>query len=462
MKIVIVGAGQVGGTLAEHLAVEKNDVTLIDTDEDRLHSLQDRLDIRTITGTGSHPDVLLRAGTEDADMLVAVTNLDEVNIVACQVAHTLFKTPKKIARIRSASFSGPRWKGDLFAQGQIPVDVVITPEQVVTDYIQRLVEQPGSLQVLDFADGRMRMVALRAGEGGGPLVGRELRSLREALPNLDCRVAAIFRQDRPVAPEGGTVIEAGDEIFVIAARDHIQRVMDEMRRHESAYRRIMIAGGGNIGLRLARALERDHNVKLIEMSRARCAVIADALEHCIVLNGAATDQELLREENIDQTDLFIALTNDDETNIMASLLAKRLGCRRVITLIQNAVYADLLQGSEIDVAFSPQQATASELLTHVRKSGAVRVHSLRRGAAEAMEMIVHGDARSSKVVGRRIEEIRSPPGATLAALERNGEVIIAHRDTVIESGDHVVVFVIDKDRVRDIERLFQVGFMFFR
>ncbi|MCK9467791.1 MAG: Trk system potassium transporter TrkA [Porticoccaceae bacterium] len=460
MKITIVGAGQVGGTLAEHLAGEANDITVVDINGNRLQELQDRLDIRTVLGMGCHPDVLLRAGMEDADMIVAVTSSDEINMLACQVAYSLFRTPTKIARVRAQSYANPRFRDKLFTAEHIPVDVLITPEQVVTDYIRRLVEQPGSLQVLDFANGIMQLVAVRA-YNGGPLVGKQLRSLKEHLPKVDTRVAAIFRHDRSIVPKGDTVIEAGDEVFFIAARDNIRTVLGELRQQELPYRRLIIAGGGNVGFRLAQALEHDYNVKIIEFTRARCEFLAEHLDRTTVLNGSATDQDLLREENIDKTDLFLALTNDDEVNIMASLLAKRLGCRKVLTLIQNPVYADLMQAGEIDIAVSPQQATASLLLTHVRKSGAVNVHSLRRGAAEALEIIVHGDAKSSKVVGRKIEDIVSPPGATLAALERNGKVVIAHRDTVIENGDHVIVFVVDKRRVKDIERLFQVGFSFF-
>ncbi|MAT50597.1 MAG: Trk system potassium transporter TrkA [Porticoccaceae bacterium] len=460
MKIIIIGAGQVGGTLTEHLASEANDITVVDVDTERLQELQDRLDIRSVSGMGCQPDTLLRAGIEDADMIVAVTSSDEINMLACQVAYSLFRTPTKIARIRSNSYVHPRYKDKLFTPDNLPVDVVITPEQVVTDYIQRLVEQPGSLQVLDFADGIMQLVAVRAYDDG-PLVGHHLRSLRDHMPNVDCRVAAIFRRDRPIVPEGDTVIEAGDEVFFIAAKKDIRKVMGELRQLENPYKRLIIAGGGNIGYRLAQALESHYNVKIIEFSKSRCEFLAEHLEHSVVLNGSATDQELLLEESIEKTDLFLALTNDDEVNIMASLLAKRLGTRKVMTLIQNQVYANLMQGGEIDIAISPQQATTSLLLTHVRKSGAVNVHSLRRGAAEALEIIVHGDPKNSKVVGRTIEQIKSPPGATLAALERNGEVIIAHRDTVIESGDHVIVFVVDKTKVKDIERLFQVGFTFF-
>jgi trk system potassium uptake protein TrkA len=460
MKIIIVGAGQVGGTLAEHLAGEANDITVVDIDSDRLRELQDRLDIRTVQGMGCYPDVLMRAGIEDADMIVTVTSSDEINMLACQVAYSLYRTPTKIARVRAQNYAMPRIRDKLFSADHLAVDVLITPEKVVTDYIHRLVEQPGSLQVLDFGSGIMQLVAVRAYDHG-PLVGRQLRSLRQNMPGVDCRVAAIFRKDRPIVPEGDTAIEAGDEVFFIAAKKNIRKVMGALHERENPYRRLIIAGGGNIGFRLAQALEKDYNVKIIEFSKPRCEFLAEHLTRATVLNGSATDQELLLEESIDKTDLFLALTNDDEVNIMASLLAKRLGARKVMTLIQNQVYANLMQGGEIDIAISPQQATTSLLLTHVRKSGAVNVHSLRRGAAEALEIIVHGDAKSSKVVGRRIEDIKSPPGATLAALERNGEVVIARRDTVIESGDHAIVFVIDKKRVKDIERLFQVGFSFF-
>lgn len=460
MKIVIVGAGEVGGTLAEHLASEDNDISLIDRDAKRLRDLQDRLDIRTVHGMGSYPDVLLRAGIEDADMLVAVTLSDEVNITACQIAYSLFRTPKKIARVRHGSYTSKKYCDKLFNDTNIPIDYLITPEQVVTDYIYKLIEQPGALQVLDFADGIVQLVAVRAIEGG-PLVGQELRFLREHMPNVDARVAAIFRKDRPLVPEGDTVIEEDDEVFFIAAKKNIRKVMGELRRLENPYHRLIIAGGGNIGFRLAKALEGRYNIKIIEFSEERCQFLSERLNNTMVLHGSATDQELQLEENIDKTDVFLALTNDDEVNIMASLLAKRLGCKKVMTLITNTVYADLVQGGEIDIAISPQQATTSALLAHVRKGDTVSAHSLRRGAAEALEIIVHGDKKSSKVVGRAIEELKQIPGATLAAIVRNGEVIICHHDTVVQNNDHAIVFVVDKRRTRDVEKLFQVGFTFF-
>lgn len=464
MKIVILGAGQVGGTLAESLAREDNDITLVDTDAARLNELRDRLDIGTVNGPGSIPSVLKQAGIEDADLLVAVTSIDEVNMMACQIAHSLFHTPTRIARIRTPGYTAPGVASQLFNKENLPVDVVITPEQLVTEHIQRLIEQPGALQVLDFADGSVQLVAVRAYEGG-PLVGKELKAIRDHMPDVDARVAAIFRKDRPIMPEGNTVIEDGDEVFFIAARKHIRKVMSELRRLEKPYKRLMIAGGGNIGQRLAQAMENDYHVKLIEMSEERCRQLSEVLNHTVVLNGQAADQDLMLEEGIESTDVFLALTNNDAANIMASMLAKQLGAGKVMTLINTPAYADLVQGSTIDIAISPQQVTTSSLLTYVRKGDMVRVHSLRRGAAEAIEIIAHGDKRSSKVVGRAIEDIKLPAGATIGAIVREGkkgpQVIMGHHDVVIENDDHVIVFLVDKRRTRDIEKLFAVGLSFF-
>ncbi len=461
MKIIILGAGQVGGTLAENLASEANDITVIDSNESRLRELCDRIDIGVVAGEGSHPDVLVQGGIEDADLLVAVTNNDEINMIACQVAHSLFSTPTKIARVRSTAYlAQPR----LFREDSIPIDVLISPEQLVSNYVFRLIEHPGALQVLDFAEGRVQLVAVRA-YYGGPLVGQELRFLRQHMPSVDTRVAAIYRRDRPITPEGSTLIEADDEVFFIAAKSDIRAVMSELRRLESPYRRLIVAGGGNIGLRLARKLEARYSVKLIEYHAARCKYLSEQLEHAIVLHGSASDQDLLLEENIEDTDVFLALTNDDEANVMASMLAKRLGARKVMCLINNPAYVDLVQGGEIDIAISPQQTTIGSLLTHVRRGDMVNVHSLRRGAAEAIEVIAHGDSRSSKVVGKSIEDIDLPDGANVGAIVRESpqgsQVIIAHDDVVVETGDHVIVFLIDKKHTRDIERLFQVGFTFF-
>lgn len=466
MKIIILGAGRVGGTLAANLSSEANDITVVDSDVDSLRELQDRFDIGVVAGHASYPHILLQAGIEDADMLIAVTGVDEINMVACQIAHSLFRTPTKIARIRSQAYAN--YDG-LFRNEAIPVDVIISPEQLVSDYIYRLVEHPGALQVLDFAGGLVQLVAVKA-YFGGPLVGQELRFLRKHMPNVETRVAAIYRRNRPLLPTGSTVIEADDEVFFIAANDDIRSVMSELRRLDRDYKRIIIAGGGNIGLRLAKQLENQYSVKIIEFSSQRAAYLSEHLNNTIVLMGSSSDQELLLEENIEDTDVFLAVTNSDEANIMSSLLAKRMGARKVLTLISNPAYVDLVQGGELDIAISPQQATIGTLLTHVRRGDIVNVHSLRRGAAEAIEVIAHGDEKTSKVVGKAVEDIDLPEGATIGAIVRREQsededsppqVIIANDDLIIESGDHVIVFLIDKRYTRDIERLFQVGFTFF-
>ncbi len=457
MKIIILGAGQVGGTLAEHLASEANDITVVDTDGERLRDLGDRLDIRTVQGRGSLPTVLRQAGADDADMLVAVTNSDETNMVACQVAYSLFHTPTKIARVRESAYLT---RDELFHNDHIPVDVLISPEQVVTNYIKRLIEHPGSLQVIDFAEGKAQLVAVKA-YYGGPLVGQQLRQIRAHMPNVDTRVAAIFRRDRPITPRGDTVIEADDEVFFIAAKKDIRAVMGELRRIDETNKRVVIAGGGQIGERLAEAIESRYQVKIIELTPARCRHLCDTLESTVVLLGSASDKDLMLEENIADADIFLALTNDDEANIMSSLLAKRLGARKVMTIINNPAYVDLVQGGEIDIAISPQLATIGTLLAHVRRGDIVSVHSLRRGAAEAIEAVAHGDSKSSKVVGKAIEYIALPPGTTIGAIIRDEEGMIAHDDTMIASGDHVILFVVDKKHIRDVEKLFHVGLSFF-
>ena len=459
MKIIILGAGEVGGNLAQNLIKEAGDITVVDTDADRLRELQDRFDIRTVRGLASHPDVMRQAGADDADMLIAVTNADEVNMVACQIAHTVFHTPTKIARIRSTAYVKPEFAG-IFRSDATPVDFIVNPEQIVTHDIRRLIDNPGALQVMDFAEGQVQLVGIKA-HYGGPLVDKELRYIREHMPMVDTRVAAIFRQNRPIIPEGTTVIEANDEVFFIAAATDIQAVMSEMRRTERPNRRLIIAGGGHIGQGLASAVEQKYGVRIIERSRQRCYELSEALDRAIVLAGDASDRDLLIEENIEETDVFCAVTNDDEANIMSSMLAKSLGARKVITLINNPAYVDLIEGSEIDIAISPQLATLGSILQHIRRGDVVRVHSLRRGAAEAIEAIAHGDKRSSKVVGRTLGQIDLPPGTNIGALVRGDDVIIAHDDVMVEPDDHLILFLVDKSRIGQVEKLFQAPFSFF-
>jgi trk system potassium uptake protein TrkA len=474
MKILILGAGQVGASVAEALSSEANDITVIDQDRDALAALADRLDVRTVAGNAAYPNVLRDAGIEDTDMLVAVTQSDQTNLVACKIARSLFNVSTRIARLRSPDLLDPA----LLGNENFAVDYAICPEQDITDYIAKLVEFPEALQVLEFAGGKVTLVGVRAKQDG-LLVGKPIRTMREHLPpGVDARIAAIFREHQPLDPDGDTVIEPGDEVFLLADSRHIRPVLKELRRNREPVRRVMIAGGGNIGQRVAQTLEGRYEVKLIEVDRRRAEVIAGKLAKTLVLHGEATDENLLAQENIDEIDMFLALTNDDEDNIMAASLAKRLGCKRVLALINRRAYADMVQGGPIDIGLSPAQVSIGALLTHVRRGDVVKVHSLRRGAAEALELIAHGDKNSSKVVGRRIEELPKIKGAHIGAIVRTSKqaetvvrngiavydyverVIIPHHDTVIESDDHVIVFCVRKREVGQVEKLFQVGFQF--
>ena len=466
MKIVILGAGRVGASVAESLVSERNDITLIDSNAQALAYLQDKFDLRTLVGSATSPQLLRDAGIEDADILIATTASDETNLVACKLAAQLFNVPTRIARIRSSEFQNqPEITGD----GGFYVDHLICPEQTVTDYLHKLVEFPEALQVLEFADGALSLIAVRA-YAGGPLVEHPLRDLKTQHPNIDIRIVAIFRNDRSIQPDGDTLIEPGDEVFILAASQHIRTALSDLRRMDKPVRRIMIAGGGNIGFRLAKELASNYEVKIIDSNRARCEFLASHLpSKVIALHGDTTDEDLLEEENVREMDMFIALTSDDENNIMASMLAKRMGANRVIALINRRAYAELMQGSRIDIAITPALTTIGELLRHMRHGDVVAVHSLRRGAAEALEAVVHGDSKSSKVVGRRLEQIKLPKGATIGAIVRKSgsgeqkktEVIMAHHSTVIEAEDHVIVFVNNKSMLPQLERLFQVNVGFF-
>lgn len=456
MKIIILGAGQVGASVAANLVNEANDITVVDTDPKCLTTLSEKYDLRTVVGIASHPSILEQAGAKDADMILAVTNSDETNMIACQVAYTLFHTPTKIARVRDPEYLA---NTALFAQEALPIDVLISPEQLVTEHIERLISYPRALQVLEFAGGKIQMVAVRVSYSG-PLVGHQAGDIGKYLPELDYRIVILFRHGKPIIPDGKTVIEPDDELFFIGSPKHMRTLLQSLRSTKRQTKRIMLAGGGNIGMRLAMKLERHFQVKLIEMDFKRAQYAAEQLKSTIVIHGDAANEELLIEENIDDTDIFCALTNADEANIISSMLAKRLGARRVMALINRAGYVDLIQSNVIDIAISPQQATIGTLLAHIRKGDVVAVHSLRRGAAEAIEAIAHGNKDSSKVVGRSIEEIALPAGTSIGVLVRDEKVLLAHHDTVIEAEDHVILLVADKKQVPEIERLFQVGITF--
>jgi trk system potassium uptake protein TrkA len=484
MNILILGAGRVGESVAESLASEANDITVIDTDPARLAALQDRLDLKGVAGNGIQPSVLREAGIDDADLFIACAPMDETNLVACKVAHHMFNVPTTIARIRSPEFQDD---APLTTEREgFAVDQVICPEESVTRTIRKLVEYPEALQVLEFADGLVSLIAVRA-VAGGPLVQHSLAEIPQLVPSTDMRIVAIYRLDKPLTELTGTTrIEPGDEVFVLAATDKLRAVLGALRRIDRPVKRIMIAGGGKVGLRLARMLRGEVQMKILEVNKARCDYLATQLpSDVLILNGDSTDEELMGDENVQDMDLFLALTSDDEDNIMACLLAKRMGAKRVLALINRKAYADLVQGTTIDIALSPSHAVIGELLAYVRRGDVEAVHSLRRGAAEALEAIVRGDKGSCKLAGRRIEEVALPRGVQIGAIVRglptpaeedalpavemraDGElktqpqVIIAHHDTVVQTGDRVIVFMPSRKQVRDVEKLFQVSATFF-
>jgi trk system potassium uptake protein TrkA len=472
MKILILGAGRVGESVAESLVSEKNDITVVDSDPVRLRALQNRLDLRGVVGNGIQPSVLQEAGAEDTDLLIACAPLDETNLVACKVAKQRFNVPTAIARVRSPEFVDG---GELMQRDGFAIDHLLCPEQTVTAYIRKLVEYPEALQVLEFAHGLVSLIAVRA-VAGGPLVQHALAEIPKLVPGVDMRIVAIYRQDTvlPVL-DGATRIEPGDEVFVLAATEHIGTVLGALRHRAEPVKRVMIAGGGKVGLRLARQIEGQYQLKLIEPNAARCQYLSTQLAAgTLVLNGDATDEDLLGDENVQDMDLFIGLTGDDEDNIMSCLLAKRLGARRVLAVINRRAYADLVQGTTIDIAISPSHTVIGELLAYVRRGDIEAVHSLRRGAAEALEAIVRGDRKTCKFADRRIDEVPLPKGAQVGAIvrglhradgseagdEAKPQVIIAHHDTVVMPNDHVIIFVPRKRMVREVEKLFQVSATF--
>ena len=456
MKIIILGAGQVGTSVASNLVKENNDITVVDNNPSALQAISERFDLRTVTGIASHPSVLEKAGAMDAEMILAVTNCDEVNMIACQVAYTLFHTPTKIARIREIEYLKNH---PLFAQEALPVDVLISPDRLVTEQIKKLIKHPGALQVLDFADGKVQMVVIRASYSG-VLKDCSVRNLKEKLKNIEYKIAIIYSGGKPIIPNGDTVIKAEDEVFFVSSQKSMNKLLQQIRIQDKPLKNIMIAGGGNIGFRLAKSLENEYNIKLLELDQKKATNASEKLKNTIVLNGDATDEELLSEENIDASDVFCALTNADEVNIISSMLAKRLGARKVMALINRAAYVDLVQSNTIDIAISPQQATIGSLLAHVRKGDVVVVHSLRRGAAEAIEAIAHGDESSSKVVGKRIQDIELPEGTTIAAIVRGGNVLMVKKKIIIEANDHLILIVSNKKHVAKVESLFQVDITF--
>ncbi len=453
MKIIILGAGTVGTTLAISLSQEDNDVTVVDNNQSALHHLEEEADIKTVNGSCSYPNTLVNSGIKEADMVVAVTGSDEINIVSCLISKVLSENVKTIARIRESSYLKDRTKKAI-EEGVIPVDIVVSPEKLITNHIQALIETPGSLQVLEFGDGLLNLVGVRAIEGG-PLIGHEIGDLKKHMPNVDTRVAAIFRKGGAIIPKGTTTVEAGDEVFFIARRKDARKVINEMRKKEDPYKYVVIAGGGKIGSSLAEQLEGNHTIKLIEANSEKAKEISARLIDTIVLEGNVSDKSLLHEENIEECDVFVAVTNDDEANVMSCMLAKEMGAHKVIALINNEAYVDLVQDKGIDVAIAPSQITIGTFLSELAGDEVVKVHSLRRGAAEAIETIVKESTNGKEdAVGKELGNIRLPVGATIGAIIRKNKAKIAHDDVKLREHDHVILFLTDKKLLPEVKQIF--------
>lgn len=459
MKVIILGAGKVGSSVAENLVSEQNDITVIDTNPAPLALLQERLDLRVITGSGTHISVLEAAGAHDADMLIACTASDEANLVACKVGRQVFNIPQRIARIRSNEFID---QPELIGAEGFGIDHLINPERSVTTYLHRLIQFPAALQVVDFADGQVTLALVHIAPNS-PLVHLSALAVTEHLPEVNGHILAIFRNDRPILIQPQSVIEAGDEVLFLVETRHARKAFQEMQQTRKTARRIMIAGGGNIGQRLALALAADHySVKIIDQSLERCEFLsAHTPGNVLVLHGDATDEGLLEDENVEGADVFLALTSDDENNIMAALLAKRMGAHRVMALIGRRSYGELMEGSRIDVAVAPDQATIGELLRYVRRGDVVAVHKFKRGSVEALEAVAHGDKASSRVVGRRLSQLKLPAGASIGAVVRAEQILMPHQDPVIEAEDHLIVLVTRRRLIPKVEQLFQVSAAFF-
>ncbi len=472
MKILILGSGQVGSTIAQELAAMPNhDVTIIDTDEAALRNTGSRLDVQTIVGNGSSPMILEQAGAADTDMLLALTRNDETNLVACKLAAELFNIPQRIARVRSVDYLeyGQDESKGLDADKSLSdslnafaITDSIHPEHLVTEHLVGLLNYVRALQVLPFANDKVRLVVAQAKAGDG-IIGKTIETLVALLPeNTDCQICSIYRGNRLIVPQSDTVIQEGDEIGFAVEAQSMATVMYVLFHYKQSNHRLIIAGGGNIGYRLAKRLEDKFNIKIIENNAARAEWLAEKLDNTLVLHGSATDEDLLKTEYIDEIDVFCAITNDDENNIMSSLLAKNLGAKRAISIINRSRYVDLLTGNQIDIVVSPHQITIGSVLSHVRRGDIAAVYPLRRGTAEAIEVVVHGDRHTSSLVGRRVDEVKWPAGCHIAAIVRGDEVIMGRdHSQILQDGDHIVFFVSRRRVLRELEKLIQVKMGFF-
>ena len=458
MKVIVCGAGQVGTNIARHLATENNDVTVIDQSTELVKRVTETLDVQGLTGFASYPDVLEQAGAGETDMLIAVTYTDEVNMVACQVAHSLFNVPTKIARVRAQTYQKPIW-ADLFSRDHMPIDVIISPEVEVARAVNNRLMAPGSFDMIPLADGLLKVIGVRI-EDDCPIVNTPLRQLTTLFPDLHITVISLTRAGRTMAPDPDDQLMVGDEAYFVSEADHVSRAMAAFGHEEPEAHRIIVVGGGNIGLFLAQEFEATRNdlsTKVIELDRDRARLIAQRLKDTTVINGSALDLEILEEVNIAQADTIVTVTNDDEVNILSSLLAKRNGCPRAITLVNNNSFEPLIATLGVDVVVNPRAITVSTILQHIRRGRIISVHALREGAGEVIEVEA---LDTSGAVGKPLKDIRLDKGIVIGAIVRGKDVILPRGETVIKAKDHVVLFA-TSSAVKKVEKLFAVGLEFF-
>ena len=449
MKIVILGAGRIGGSLARNLSNSNYEVCIVDEDKNKLSDLEDKLDIMTVEGHASHLNTLKKSGLDNETTLLAVTSNDEVNIIACQLAKKVFKVKKTICRFRDDVYFD-----QLSVFGEGVIDIPISPEDEITSHLKELIDHPGSNQIESFANGKVKLVLVKA-KKKGKLVGRELKGIKEDMPNIDAFVPTIYRKGNPFIPSGETIIKENDEIYFISSESNIGAIVDEFRDHEEQYSRIMIAGGGKVGFSLAKDLEKDYNVKLIDSNPERCMKLSKDLDKTIVLSGSATDESLLKSENISNIDIFCALTDDDETNVMSSLLAKKMGAKKTMIILNNPSYLGLVPGF-IDIYIAPYRLTVSSVLQDLRDSDVAQDVILKVNlGAEAIEGIVHANEFTSPLFGRPIKDVPLPEGCVIAAIIRHGELIIPSSSVDLTLNDHLIIFLSDKNKINEVEVLFK-------
>ena len=449
MKILILGAGRVGSSLASTLSKQQYEVSVVDLNKDKLQRLQEDFDLATEVGHGSYPSTMKKAGADEETILLAVTNSDECNITSCQIAKSKFNVKKTICRLSNASYLD-----SLDAFGENNIDIAISPENEVTEHLVDLIKHPGAEQIESFANGSIKVVSVKA-KKDGMLVNRELKSIKSDMPDTNTYVPAIYRKGKPLIPEGNTIIKENDEIYFLAAEGDIDSVVQEMRLQDSSSSRMMIVGGGKIGFALAKTLEEDYKIKIIDPSNDRCEVISNQLNRTIVLKGEGSDEELLKSENIENIDIFCALTNDDETNIMSAFLAKKLGAKKTIIIVNNYTYINILPKNFVDIALSPQRLTVSMVLQHLAKGDVPQEVMLKmQSGAEAIEGIIHKNKFTKNFFDRPISEIPIPDNCVIAAVIRQDKIFMHSKKLLLKPDDKVIVFILGKTDKEQIENLF--------